>query len=242
MPVLSKGFQFVKDTNIDLKAVKSIVFMGDTACSGFDDESRLTLEKILAEKTDLFFILGDMVPIGSEDNFKEVIDFCNKRALSAIFSLCGNHELPDYQKALGLAAYTIELSSHIIVVLDNSSRYFTQPQLNFLDDSLIRHKDKKAIILFHIPPPNSLEILCMKQDDWNNLLKVMDKYKERIELIMCGHIHAFYEYSLDGYRIIVTGGGGARLYDWEGDPVKAHHAVRVNFNEDSSISTNIIKV
>jgi predicted MPP superfamily phosphohydrolase len=242
MPGLSKGFQFVKDSNIALKVAKSIVFMGDTACSGFDDESKATLERILAEKTDLFFILGDLVPSGSEDNFREAIDFCDKRSGSPIFCLCGNHELPDYQKVLGSSTYAIELNRHIIVVLDNSSRSFAQSQLEFLDGSLSRHKDKKAIILFHIPPPNSLEILCMKQDEWNNLLKVMDKYKDRTEFVMCGHIHAFYEYSLDGYRIIVTGGGGARLYDWEGDPVKTHHAVRVNFNEDGSISTNIIKV
>ncbi len=242
MPGLSKGFQFVKDANIVQKDAKSIIFMGDTACSGFDEESKAALERILNEKTDLFFILGDLVRIGSEDNFKEVIDFCNKRAGSPIFCLCGNHELPDYQKALGLTTYSIELTRHVIIALDNSSRSFAQSQLNFLDDSLNRYKDKKAIILFHIPPPNSLDIFCMKNDEWKNLLKVMDKYKDRIEFIMCGHIHAFCEYSLDGYKIIVSGGGGAKLYDWPQDPVKAHHALRLNFNEDGSISQDIIKV
>jgi 3',5'-cyclic AMP phosphodiesterase CpdA len=241
MSDLKKGLQFVTVQNIAVKPCRSIVFLGDPGCSGFDDESKATLGKILSQKAGLFFILGDLVHNGSEEELKEFIDFCNQRAESPVFALCGNHELPDYRKALGLATYAIELDRHVIIVLDNSGRSFAQSQLEFLDESLSRHKEKRAIILFHIPPPNHLEIFCMKQEDWDNLRQVMDKYKERIEFIMSGHIHAYYEYALDGYRIIVTGGGGAHLYGWEGDPVKAHHAVRVDFNEDGSLSTNIIR-
>lgn len=236
MPKLRPGLQYIAKKEINLKGIKDIVLMGDTGCTGFDQEAKRVLSKILEKKADLFFILGDLVYGGTKKEFKEVIDFCNNKVNVPIFTLCGNHDLPDYRKVLGLTSYALVLDNRVIISLDNPAAPFSREDLLFLEDKLKKHKDKRFLVFFHIPPPNTLQNSGMKQDEWQSLKGVLDKHKERIECIFCAHIHGFLEYNLDGYRIFITGGGGAKLYDLEKDMLKSHHAIKLNLkNEDAVI-------
>jgi hypothetical protein len=51
----------------------------------------------------------------------------------------------------------------------------------------------------------------MKTGEWQKLKSVMDPYKNSIKYILSGHVHSYFSEIKDGYRIIVSAGGGARL-------------------------------
>ena len=82
----------------------------------------------------------------------------------------------------------------------------------------------------------------MKPTEWKKLKTILDEHKERIECILTGHIHGFQEYYLDGYRIFISGGGGAALYDLEKDTLKSHHAIKATFIDDAKVELNVIPV
>ena len=106
MNKLKPGFQYINRKEIYLRGIKDIILMGDTGCTGFNEESKKILDRILKIKTNLFIILGDFAYTGKQEEFREVINFCNKRADVPIFTLCGNHDMPDYPKVPPLANIT----------------------------------------------------------------------------------------------------------------------------------------
>lgn len=239
---LKPGFQYIDRKEINLKGIENIILMGDIGCTGFDAESKGILRKILQKEADLFFILGDLVCSGTEKEFNEMIDFCKEIAKIPIFALCGNHDAPDYQKALGLPYYALILEKFVIVALDNSIAPFSKGNLAFLENELRKRKDKKFLIFFHIPPPTDLHPSCMKQNEWFILKEILDKYKGRIECICSSHIHGFQEYRLDGYRIFITGGGGAKIYELEKDTLRSHHAIKLNLNNKEAVIFEVMPI
>lgn len=242
MKSLKAGFQFIDKKEISLKGVKTIVLMGDVGCTSLNEESKKIINKILKIKTDLFIILGDLVFSGKDEEYNELINFCNERTSAPIFALCGNHDLPCYQKFLGMPSYSLVLANHVIIILNNSFAKFSKEDFSLLEDELNKHKDKKFILLFHIPPPTDLDITHMKEENWLELKNILDKHREKIECILTGHIHGFREYYLDGYHIFITGGGGAKICDLEKDTIKKHHAIKIDFMPGSKINTAVITI
>lgn len=88
MRSLKSGFQYVDKNELYLSGIKKIVVMGDVACTGFLQTNKTVFGKILEIETDLFLILGDISFLGEEE-FEEVIDFCNQRVTVPVFSLRG---------------------------------------------------------------------------------------------------------------------------------------------------------
>lgn len=239
---LKPGFQYIDRKEINLKGIENIILMGDVGCTGFDNKSKLVFGKILCKKTDLFFILGDLVYSGTLSEFNEVVDFCGKKAKAPIFTLCGNHDMPDYSRAFGFSSYALILEEYVILALDNSVAPFSKEDLLFLERELKKYKTKKNLIFFHVPPPNNFQSSCMKNEEWTKIRRILDKFRGCIESIFCAHIHAFQEYYLDGYHIFITGGAGARYYKLEKDPLKQHHAIRLNLEGALRLKLEIIKI
>jgi 3',5'-cyclic AMP phosphodiesterase CpdA len=240
MKNFKSGLQYISQRENKLNTIKDIILTGDTGCTGFDKECKETLEKILTTKTDLFFILGDLVKEGSKEEFNKLIDFCDKLVTVPIFSLCGNHDMPDYEKALGFNHYAIILENFTIISLDNSTAPFSTENLDFLKNTLEKYNDKKTFVFFHVPPPTDLSPGCMQKKEWESLKNILDKHKQRIEYIFVGHIHGFQDYHIDGYHVIITGGGGAKLSKPEKDTLCSHHAIKLNLENPDSISFEII--
>jgi 3',5'-cyclic AMP phosphodiesterase CpdA len=241
MQKLNTGFQRVEQPEIRLKGVRDIVFLGDVGCTPFVQANEEVFGKILEIAADIFVVLGDITFLGDSDEFEQIIGFCKGRAPAPVFSLCGNHDLGNYSEFLGRATYALILDSHVIVALDNSKGRFLDESLKFLTETLKRHADKRFVITFHIPPPTDLLAMGMKQDEWGRLREITDPHRERIDCMLSGHIHAFQEYHLDGYRIFISGGGGAALYDLEKDALKSHHAIKVVL-ESSKLRADVIPI
>jgi len=239
---LKSGFQKVDKKEIHLQGIKSIIFMGDVACTPFIEMNRAVLGKILEEETDLFLILGDISFLGEKEEFDEVIDFCDPQVSVPIFSLCGNHDIRGYSEVLGLSMYVLILDEFVVMALDNSRSFFQEDCLGFAEEMLEKYSDKRFLITFHVPPPTDLLGSCMRHEEWEKLKEVSDKYRDKIDCILTGHIHAFQEYYLDGYHIFISGGGGAALYNLEKDTLKSHHALKATFKDDATVEINVIPI
>jgi len=240
---LKPGIQKVsKKREIYLKPAKSIVILGDNGCRPPTRKSISVFKKNLKIKTDAFIILGDLVLNGQSDEFRELLRFCKKRVNVPIFTLAGNHDLPGFSEFFGLSTYAIILNDFVFVFLDNSRKKFIKKELHFLARELKKHKNKKFFILFHVPPSLEADRSRIQGFEWEKVKEVMDKFKDRIVCIFCGHIHAFSDFYLDGYRIFISGGGGATLFNLGNGCLNLYHAIRLNFINEGRINFNLIPV
>ena len=231
MKNLKKGLLRIDQPEIHLKGITNIVLAGDVGCTTFNEESKNIFRKILQTETDFFIILGDLVYNGTPAEFEEFIKFSEENAKRPIFAICGNHDLPSYPQFLGRANYTIVLNDHVIIAINNSVE-LSNENLTFLGNILQKYTAKKAIILFHIPPPTDMAPdFSMWEHKWISIKNILDKHKQNIEVIFSGHVHGFQDYYLEGYHVIITGGGGAVLQNYEKDTLKSHHAVRIRFKK-----------
>ena len=234
----------VDKEEILLDNVREILVAGDPGCTGFGDDSKRVLGEIFAKKADAFMILGDMAYHGNADELNEFITFCNMTAKAPVFTLCGNHDLPGYQELFGRPAYVLIAGAFAFLCIDNVTdrEHFSQKDLEFIGQALDKYADKRFIVLFHIPPPTDLSPKHMKDLKWGELKTVLDMRKDRIECLMCGHIHGFRDYVIDGYRVFITGGGGAKMHDLEKDTVRAHHAVKIKIDQQLPLSFEVIRI
>ncbi|MDD5195366.1 MAG: metallophosphoesterase family protein [Candidatus Omnitrophica bacterium] len=225
-----------------LRGVHSVVVLGDNGCRPPEMINVHAFKKILKIKTDFFIILGDLVYRGKKSEFRKLFQLCRKVATAPIFTLAGNHDLPMYSKFCGRSSYAIILDRFGFICLDNSKRKFKQSDVDLLNRVLNKHRKKRFFILFHIPPPSKFDGSHIKYREWKKIKKALHKFKKRIICVFCGHIHAFLKYKLDGYRIIITGGGGARLLNLEQDRLKEHHAIKLSALDEGQIISQVIAV
>jgi predicted phosphodiesterase len=216
--------------------------MGDIGCTYFPETCWPILSQILKIETDFFFVLGDLAFFGKEEEIKNTVDFCDQQVKVPIFALCGNHDIEGYSQILGLKNYAVILDNFVILALDNANGTFQGEALSFAKEILGKYTEKRFLIAFHIPPPSALKASAMELGEWKKLMHVTDEHSDRIDCMLTGHLHAFQEYHLDGYRIFITGGGGAPLYDLAEDPLKSHHAIKISCFENGPLNFDVLPV
>ena len=236
------GLQSVGKRELHLKGIRSVVVLGDNGCRPAEMVDINAFKKILKIKTDLFIIAGDLVFHGKTGEYRKILKLCRKAAKAPIFTLAGNHDLPMYSKFCGRSSYAIILDRFGFICLDNAKRKFRQSDVDLLKAVLKKHREKKFFVLFHIPPPLRFDTSHIEYSEWKKIKSALDKFKERIVCIFCGHIHAFLNYRLDGYRVIITGGGGARLSDLKQNRLRAYHAIKLSALDKGQIKSRLIVV
>jgi Icc-related predicted phosphoesterase len=241
---VNKNIRKVREEEILLEKISEIIVIGDPGCTGFNDDSKRIFGGILSQKAGAFIVLGDIVHRGNMDELNEFVSFCDTTAKVPVFTLCGNHDLPEYATLLGSSTYSLITGELVFILVDNVSdwEHFSKKELEFIRQQLEKHSGKRLILLFHVPPPTDLAPKHMKDQKWGELKAVLDAHKDRIECLICGHIHGFQDYVVDGYRVLITGGGGAKLDDLENDPVKAHHAIKINIDRSGPVSFEVVRV
>jgi predicted MPP superfamily phosphohydrolase len=238
---IKPGFYYVEQETVYLQNINKIVLTGDIGCTGFFEESKKILGKILELKPDVFFFLGDLICSGVEFEFREIIDFCNTRVQVPIFALRGNHDIRHYQEFLGLLSYTIVLDKFACIFLDNPMGYFLDEDIDFLARVLNNNKNRSVLIFMHIPPPTDIYNAHLPESEWVKIKTILDQHKERIKHIFCAHIHGYHEYFIDGYPVTITAGGGAAMvHDLKQQDQKFYHAVIINLREDGSLNKEVV--
>ncbi len=209
----------------------SVMLAGDPGCDGYNVEAVVVLEQILRQPADLHLLLGDLVPVGHGRWFEQFAQIVSRNARSAAYCLPGNHDLPDYAEYCGQRDYFIKAPNALFVILDNARRYFTAETVEFLRRTLAEEAGDQVFVAFHIPPPNPFIPNHVSADEWEKIRSVLEPHRARIRMIFAGHVHSAFDYRLDGYRVVVTGGAGARLDPVENTCLSAngHHAFRLDW-------------
>ncbi len=219
---------------------ESFVAIGDPGCDGLGAEIMTTFAKSLSVERpcDFRLILGDIVPVGTEELYRSVSSFAEAVASEPLYMLCGNHDKERYQDAFGLKNYMLASDKSLIVVLDDSRRRFEPDALEFLELCLREHSRDNIVLAFHIPPPNRFSTNSVPQEEWDKAWRIIAPHKAKVKFILAGHVHSFFEDDLDGIRLVVTGGGGSRLDELEGELDKRrtyHHVLKFQFGPDGSL-------
>jgi rubrerythrin len=173
---------------------------------------------------DIILIGGDIVPNGTGHFYQNVVSMAGSETDKLTFMLCGNHDTEDYGEYFGEKNYCVNSDGLLIVVLDNSKRIFPEQALTVLEKALKENPGKPTVIAFHIPHPNSVIRNSVNREEWDKIIKIIAPCREQVKYLLCGHIHSYFEDTVDGMKLIASGGGGARIEDVPGiDPPYNHY-------------------
>ena len=67
---------------------------------------------------------------------------------------------------------------------------------------------KDLILAMHIPPPNRFTMKAVPRSEWDKVRTVLKRTgaADKLRYTIAGHVHSYFEDSLDGGVTVVTGG------------------------------------
>lgn len=247
-----------KQTAKTAKSLKFCVY-GDTR-DGHEIHKRI-VALMLKQNPDLIVQTGDLVRTGSDNSLWAIYDEITGEARKKVpfYSARGNHDVggTGYEERV-TSPYTSgnklyysfdKASCHFIALaIDTKSAYDAESaQYKWLIEDLESTKKSKPahiFVFFHVPP-YSIGSHGSDLDVRKVLCPVFQKYGVRA--VLTGHDHNYYRTTREGITYIVTGGGGASLYDVhpdqaiEGDKFeKVHNCVVVEV-KDKTVSFTALR-
>jgi acid phosphatase type 7 len=194
---------------------------------GGHDTHRKLVEQMLGEGLDLVAVTGDMVMRGSDEGDWQKFFAITRELLAQVryVPAIGNHDLgwghadPDvFALPTGPAGrpehaywYSLELADVHVVFLD-SNAYEQQAQEQWLEADLAaaRRKGVRAIIALTHDGPYSRGMHRGNQLARERYVPILAKH--HVDLVVAGHDHLYQRGEAGGIRYVVSGGGGAGLY------------------------------
>jgi rubrerythrin/Icc-related predicted phosphoesterase len=233
MPPLKNGIQKIKSRVVEVEDFNEFAVIGDPGCDGLGAEIMSVFSKGLeaASGTDFTLILGDIVPFGSKNFYRNVSEFISLSAKKPVFALCGNHDTEFYEDFFGSASYAIADGKTLIVILDNSKRKVSEESLDVLRFALGRYPGRNIVLAMHIPPPNRISPNAIDAEEWAKVTRILEPHKRRLRYVLCGHIHSCFEDEIEGARLVMTGGGGARIEEVAGIQAPYYHWVKFAYKD-----------
>ena len=160
---------------------------------------------------------GDIVKSGQAAEFetyrKWIADFD-----IPILHIPGNHDIyhdrTNYRKFVGDCNWSFDYGPLRLVGLDNGDGRFNDEALEFAREKLT--KEKVCLVAFHKPPAVGYwRIHAMTRDSRGGRGgEVMKLIKDAAcPMVFLGHIHLYDTMDIDGIPYVISGGGGAPLYD-----------------------------
>ncbi len=157
------------------------------------------------------FYLDDVAAIWS-DPFDWVID-----SSIPVWPSWGNHDIETARRrklvrdTLGISErwYARRLGEAVVIVLD-ANRPASAEQLRWLRASLAAHEAQPVVVAFHQPA-----LSCSLHGSSPLVLDTWVPLFERygVELVLNGHDHNYQRFQQRGVTYVVSGGGGATLYE-----------------------------
>ena len=217
--------------------------IGDT--QGRNESLARAAELIAAADAEFIVHLGDMTSAGAAAGYR-AFEAAVGRAGLAYLTVPGNHDvrgdgLATYERELAPRDYAVEVAGWRLVFVDTSSLEVDEAQLAAIDLDLGNYADQPTLVFTHVPPfdPRALagedpHTLMAGADE---LLDLLQRHPQ-VAAVFCGHIHMFYHREAleagGGPQLVISGGGGARLYAGE-DQGGFHHFVMVTVGADGGI-------
>jgi len=211
----TSNLKVTNKTKINEKS--SIIVYGDTR-NGYEVHKKI-VKNFLEKNPTMIFNTGDLVYDGDNINlwptFYDIIKPILKTA--RYYPVLGNHErnsinyfklfeLPNNEKW-----YHVDFKNIRFFMLDSTSDLsVNSKQYNWLETQLKASKQHHKALIFHHPlfsvGRHGSEVHLRKK-----LGELIKKYN--VKMVFNGHDHAYQRFMKDEVHYIVTGGGGAPLYD-----------------------------
>ena len=225
--------------------INSFCAIGDPGCGGLGAAAMGIFARALnIGNVELSIIAGDIVPYGSRPLYENAVEFINSAAPTPVYTLCGNHDTDFFDEYFGPGNYAIANDKLLVILLDNSSKSFSQEALSFFNEIMQGKLPENIVVFFHIPPPNSFTANSMRNDKWESFRTIYLPFKDKIKYFVCGHVHSFFTDSIDGIPLIVTGGGGAKMEplneSFKDSENVSHHVVRFYFDAAGKLAYEFI--
>lgn len=237
----------------------SFVVIGDTR-SG-DDIYRKIVSLAMERKPDFIMNTGDMIvkPGNKEQwaNFWEL----SKPITVPYFLTVGNHDahpkVPSSQKTYKQEVdlpgnelyYAFVAGNSLFVVLDSNladeEKKITGEQFKWLESVFVNSTQKHKFVFLHHPLYTDLwkghhahDSIDKYPESRDRLEAFLAKYK--VDAVFAGHEHYYERRTVDGIIHIITGGGGAPIYDRE-ENGGYHHYVSVVVDGDK-VSGEVVDI
>lgn len=207
------------------------VVYGDTRSR--HDMHRRVVDAILKAGPDFVIHTGDLVADGSDLGQWLIFFSIEKELLKkvAFFPVLGNHEendpryyeffdvrKPYYSFDWGtshFAALNSEGGDNVASWSAEAEQAFWTEQTRWLEDDLRKSQgaDFRFVVLHH-PPFTAVKGRQGKKHPVQELVPLFERY--RVAAVFCGHDHNYQHHLKNGVHYVVTGGGGAPLYEVDG--------------------------
>jgi len=202
------------------------------------------LKKSLDREDILFSIdVGDLVFDGEEVKYRL---FANQvQGLKApMLTALGNHDIEaggreNYERIFGARYYSFTVGRNFFIVLDDSDGKAVDPaQMRWFERELRKSETfKHRFVFMHVPPFRGLRNMSMPMEEFLSDRKNADAIKHLcirydVDFVFGSHMHTF-DYDLWPWnvRYVITGGGGAEL--WDVDRYRdMHHYIKVTVSKD----------
>ncbi len=232
-------YQLSKEKASADECSKCIVIYGDTRTN--HEPHKKIVKLISAGKPETVFHTGDMVDNGSNkkewDIFEGIISGLRKN--SEFFPVHGNHEWlsPNYFRVFDIqnwiTFYALDRHNIHFTIMDSEVPFWKGSwQYKWLERDLkkasLSDKTKFMAVLLHQPLYSSGKHGAYDSPVVSReLAPLFEKYG--VDIVFSGHDHSYERLYKNGIVYIVTGGGGAPLYDMAKESessriyIKSHH-------------------
>lgn len=186
----------------------------------FEERHRKVFEAFSEENADFVVHLGDIVDSGLLfDQWRVFFEITSEYWYShVIYTVRGNHEYPFdvYDELLYPPYYAFKRDGMLFLVLDtNRSLDEGSSQWIWLLDELEKARESKerVVVFTHHPiytkGPHRKDTIVKKLQ--KSLAPLFERYG--VKLVFSAHDHNYQHLFKDGVHYVVTGGGGAGLYE-----------------------------
>jgi len=244
------------------------IVLGDTRSR--HDIHRRIVERITAETPDLVFNTGDLVSDGRDISGWETFFDINRDLMRSVpyYPVLGNHEkdsrfyfdfftLPGNERhysfnrgpahfvALDIDGPEIPETNQAITKeqqerFDRYLEQYFERQLAWLQEDLAGHQDAKYVFVFFHNP-----LYSVRSSRVEGAKELRAKFgtifqDQHVTAVFSGHDHYYHRAVDGGVQFVVTGGGGAPLYDTDAPQpetvkfAKVEHYVRVDVGPDAA--------
>lgn len=213
--------------------VQSSLVFGFAVCGdsrGNPSVYRRLLEAVTADGSEFLIHLGDLVNLGTEQQWQEFQKIMADFTLP-FYPVAGNHDslegkLDGFLKYSGAPAvhYSFDRGAVHFTFVDSHNGGVSAGELAWLREDLGRTTQPVKMVFLHHPPfdPDGTDhIMAYGNETFMELM-----VEQGADYVFAGHIHAYARQERDGVVYLITGGGGAPLYR-TGHPQAFYHYLRV---------------
>ncbi len=157
--------------------------------------------------TDFAVTLGGVSPLGRDPYYRTMAEFIDKVTNKPMYVVPGAGDSQAFTSYFGHRDKAVITEEFLLILLDNSSRSFSEETLHFLRDTLAIAECPHIIVAFHYPPPNRFQGDCMSPEDWAKFEETTGVWRKRISMLVAGWSEIYFEDEVDGLRLVACGGG-----------------------------------